>query len=76
MEILVNHLRFYTFSFPCVFLKHWSLSLPTLPTPKEKRTKKKGKRKTRKWVLGFFNTLSMGWEKRSSKIFGIRTLPK
>jgi hypothetical protein len=60
-----KRLRFYTFSFPCVFLKHWSLSPPT-PPQKEQR-----KRKTRKWVLGCcFNTLSMGWEKDRPKYLG------
>ncbi len=61
-------LGFYTFSFPCVFLKHWSFPPP--PTSKEQR-----KRKTRKWVLGFFNTLSMGWEKDRPKYLGFELCP-
>lgn len=38
--LYINHLDFIPFSFPCVFLKHWSLSLYP-PTPPPKRTKEK-----------------------------------
>jgi hypothetical protein len=67
MKILINHLDFI----PSPFLVCFSSIGLSLPPPKEQR-----KRKTRKWVLGFFNTLSKGWEKHHPKIFGIRTLPK
>jgi hypothetical protein len=63
-------LTFYTFSFPCVFLKN--RSLPTHPSPPQKEQRKW---KTRKWVLGFFNTLSIGWEKDRPKYLGFELCP-
>jgi hypothetical protein len=55
----------------CVSQALVSLSLPTHPSPQ----KEQRKRKTRKWVLGFFNTLSMGWEKDRPKYLGFELCP-
>jgi len=63
-------LGFYTFSFPCVFLKHWSLPPPPL-TPKEQ-----SKRKAKEMGLRFFFiTHSMGWEKDRPKYLGFELCP-